>query len=75
MVPTRACKVFRLCGKGTYYKWKKIYDQEDVDGLGKKHPVAYNHPNKIKEEVIENVLFSPKQYQLGTWRLKGYLER
>jgi hypothetical protein len=38
--------------KATYYKWKKIFDKDGEEGLLKKHPVAYNHPNKIKEVVI-----------------------
>ncbi len=34
-----------------------------------------NHPNKIKEDVIDKVLMLRKEYQLGSWRIKLYLER
>ncbi|HEY9300128.1 MAG TPA: helix-turn-helix domain-containing protein, partial [Phormidium sp.] len=61
--------------KATYYKWKKIYDKDGEDGLLKKHPVAYNHPNRLKEEVIEKLLSLRKEYGLGSWRIKWYLER
>ena len=61
--------------KSTYYKWKKAFDKDGPLGLLRKHPVAYNHPNKIKEEVIEKILSLRKEYQLGSWRIKWYLER
>lgn len=61
--------------KSTYYKWKKAFDKEGPSGLLRKHPVAYNHPKKINEEVIDKVLTLRKEYQLGSWRIKWYLER
>jgi transposase InsO family protein/transposase-like protein len=70
----KALKEFNV-PKATYYKWKKIFDKDGADGPLKKHPVAYNHPNKIKEKVIEKVLSLRKEYQLGSWRIKWYLER
>ena len=70
----KALKEFKV-PKATYYKWKKIFDKDGAEGLLKKHPVAYNHPNKIKEDVIEQVLSLRKDYQLGSWRIKWYLER
>jgi hypothetical protein len=51
------------------------FDKDGTDGLLKKHPVAYNHPNKIKEEVIEGGLCLRKEYQLGSWRIKWYFKR
>lgn len=41
----------------------------------RKHLVAYNHPNKIKEDIIEKVLNLRNDYQLGSWNTKWYLER
>jgi len=61
--------------KSTFFKWKKAFDKDGVDGLLRKHPVAYNHPQKIKEDVIDKVLHLRKEHQLGSWRIKWYLER
>lgn len=61
--------------KSTYYKWKKAFDKDGEQGLLRKHPVAYNHPNKIKEDIIEKILSLRKEYLLGSWRIKWYLER
>jgi transposase len=61
--------------KSTFFKWKKAFDKDGADGLLRKHPVAYKHPGKIKEDVIDKVLFLRKAYQLGSWRIKWYLER
>jgi transposase len=41
----------------------------------RKQPIASNHPNKIKQDVIDKVLSLRKEYQLGSWRIKWYLER
>lgn len=41
----------------------------------RKHPIAYTHPNKIKEEIVDKVLALRKEHQLGSWRIKWYLER
>ena len=71
---TRTLADFKI-PKSTYYKWKKAFDKDGPLGLLRKHPVAYNHPNKIKEDVIEKVLSLRKEYQLGSWRIKWYLER
>jgi transposase InsO family protein len=41
----------------------------------RKHPIAYSQPNKIKEEFVDKVLALRKEHQLGSWRIKWYLER
>jgi transposase InsO family protein len=71
---TKALAEFHI-PRSSYYEWKKAFDKDGEKGLMRKHPVAYNHPNKIKEEIIEKVLSLRKEYQLGSWRIKWYLER
>lgn len=61
--------------RSTYYKWKSAFDKDGEKGLMRKHPVAHNHPNRIKEEVVDKVLSLRKEHQLGSWRIKWYLER
>jgi transposase len=70
----KTLKQFKI-PKSTYYKRKKAFDKGGENGLLRKHPVAYNHRNKIKEAVIEKILTLRKEYQLGSWRIKWYLER
>jgi transposase InsO family protein/transposase-like protein len=71
---SKALKEFKV-PKSTYYKWKKAFDKDGTSGLLRKHPIAYNHPSKIKEDVIDKVLLLRKDHQLGSWRIKWYLER
>jgi transposase len=71
---TKTLKDFKI-PKSTFYTWKKAFDKDGEIGLLRKHPIAYNHPNKIKEEIVEKVLALRKEYQLGSWRIKWYLER
>jgi transposase InsO family protein len=69
-----ALKIFHV-PKSTFYKWKKAYDKNGKDGLLRKYPIASNHPKKIKQEIIEKILSLRKEFQLGSWRIKWYLER
>lgn len=69
-----ALKVFNI-PKSTYYKWNKAFKKEGAAGLIRKSPVAYNHPNKIKQEIVDKVISLRKEFQLGSWRIKWYLER
>lgn len=70
---TKALREFRI-PKSTFYKWKKAFDADGEIGLLRKHPIAYTHPNKIKEEIVDKVLALRKEHQLGSWRIKWYLE-
>lgn len=71
---TKALREFKI-PKSTFYKWKKAFDADGEIGLLRKHPIAYTHPNKIKEEIVDKVLALRKEHQLGSWRIKWYLER
>ena len=71
---TKTLQQFKI-PKSTFYKWKKAYVKDGAEGLHRKHPVAYNHPGKIKEDVVDKVLHLRKEYGLGSWRIKWYLER
>jgi transposase InsO family protein len=71
---TKALKEFGI-NKSTFYKWKKAYEAEGPDGLIRKKPIARSHPKAIKPEVIDKVLDLRKHFQLGSWRIKWYLER
>lgn len=71
---TKACKSFNV-SKSSFYYWKKAYDKEGRAGLVRKKPIAYNHPGKLSQEVVDKILDLRKTYQLGSWRIKWYLER
>jgi hypothetical protein len=62
-------KLFRI-PVSTCFGWKKVYDKYGENGLLKKHPFPYNHPNQIKEDIIEKVLYLRRENQLGSWRIK-----
>ena len=61
--------------KSIYYQWKKRYELEGEDGLKRKKPIAYHHPNKIPQQIIEKVIELRNVYQLGSIRITWYLER
>lgn len=39
--------------RSTYYEWKKAFDKNGEKGLMRKHPVAYNHPDRIDLQAFE----------------------
>jgi len=68
------CEEFGV-SRSTFYQWKKKYDLEGEEGLKRKKPIAYHHPNKIHQEVIDKVIELRTTYQLGSIRISWYLER
>ncbi len=61
--------------KSTFHKWEKVFDKDGPEGLIRQHSIACTHPKKIKESVVDKVLHLRKEHQLGSWRIKCYLER
>jgi transposase InsO family protein len=70
----RTCRDFNIT-KSSFYKWKRAYNLNGKEGLRRKKPIAFNHPNKIAQEVVNKILELRKEYQLGPERIKWYLER
>jgi len=68
------CKEFGI-SKRTYYNWKIKFERDGPEGLKRQKPIAYNHPNKIPEVVVDKILELRKVYQLGPTRITWYLER
>ena len=61
--------------RSTFYEWKKKYELEGKDGLVRKKLIANNHPNKIRQPVIDKVIDLRENYQLGPIRISWYLIR
>jgi transposase InsO family protein len=71
---TKTCK--ELCiPRSTFYDWKKAYEMEGKKGLLRKKPVAHSHPRKLSESVVDQIVYLRNNYQLGSKRIKYYLER
>ena len=71
---TKACQEFSI-PRSPFYDWKKAYDKEGKAGLLRKKPIAKSHPRKIKQSVVDKIVYLRNTYQLGSWRIKYYLER
>ena len=71
---SKVCREFNI-PRSTFYNWRKRYDEEGPSGLYRKKPVAHSHPHKTPPEVIEKILEIRREYQMGAWRIKYYLER
>jgi transposase InsO family protein len=71
---SKVCREFNI-PRSTFYNWRKRYDEEGPSGLYRKKPVAHSHPRKTPPEVIEKILEIRREYQMGAWRIKYYLER
>jgi len=71
---TKACQEFNL-PRSTFYDWKIAFEKEGKAGFLRKKPIARNHPRKLKQNVVDKIIELRKTYQLGSWRIKYYLER
>lgn len=68
------CEIFQI-SKTTFYNWKKKYDHEGKKGLERKIRPYETYGNRIDSKTIELILKLRSEHQLGTWRIKWYLER
>ena len=68
-----ACSEFDM-PRSSFYDWKKAYDKEGKAGLLRKKPVARSHPRALKPSVVEKILYLRKTFQLGSKRIKYYLD-
>jgi transposase InsO family protein len=70
----KACEDFGI-PRSSFYDWKKAFGKEGEAGLLRKKPVAKSHPRKLKQSVVDKIVHLRRTYQLGSWRIKFYLER
>lgn len=70
----KACQEFGV-PRSSFYRWKKSYEKEGVEGLIRKKPIAKSHPRQLPPEVVEKILYLRRTYHLGPQRITWYLER
>lgn len=68
------CRYFGI-GQATFYRWKRRYDEEGLDGLERKRPVGKRWPNQLSDEIVEKILHLRRKYHLGPQRIQWYMER
>lgn len=71
---SKTCREFDVA-RSTFYEWKKRYEEEGRSGLYRKKPIAYHHPRKTPQSVINKILELRQLYQLGALRIVYYLKR
>ena len=69
-----ACREFGV-PRSSFYRWKKAYESEGIEGLIRKKPVARSHPKQIPPEYVEKILHLRTKYHLGPQRIAWYIER
>lgn len=72
--PTETCRDFEV-PSSTFFEWKKAFKRDGVAGLKRKKPIAFSHPSKVSQDVVDKVLYIRRSYQLGPERIMWYLER
>ena len=69
-----ACRELGV-SRASFYRWKKAYEKDGIEGLIRKKPVARSHPRQIPPEYVEKILHLRNKYHLGPQRIAWYLER
>ena len=70
----RACRDFDV-PRASFYRWKKVCEADEREGLLRKRPVARSHPRQIPPECVETILHLRTTCHLGPQRIAWYLER
>ena len=68
------CDIFKI-SKTTFYNWKNKYEKDGKQGLERKIRSYESYGNRISDKTIELILKLRKEHNLGTWRIKWYMER
>lgn len=68
------CEMFNV-SRSTYFNWKRKYEKDGAEGLLRKKREVDTYPNRINQKTVDLILDLRKEYKLGTWRIKWYLER
>ena len=71
---TQTCQDLGIA-RSSFYEWKNAFEREGKAGLLRKKPIPKNHPRKIKQSVIDKIIYLRSTYQLGAKRITYYLER
>jgi len=71
---SKTCREFDV-PRGSFYRWKNAFELEGKKGLRRKKPIAYSHPKKTPQNVIDLILDIRINYQLGPERIGWYLDR
>ncbi len=61
--------------KSTFYSWRRKYIAKGEAGLERKKRDPKTIHNRTPDQTVRLILKLRKEYQLGTWRIKWYLER
>jgi transposase InsO family protein len=69
-----ACRELGV-SRASFYRWRKAFEKDGIEGLIRKKPVARSHPRQIPPEYVEKILHLRKKYHLGPQRIAWYLER
>ena len=62
------CRYFGI-GRASFYRWKKMYDQDGQEGLVPGKPIGKRWPNQLPDEVVEKILHLRRKYHLGRHRI------
>jgi transposase len=61
--------------KTTFYNWKKKYSAQGEKGLIRSKRSYESYGNRISNQAIDLILKLRKEQNLGSWRIKWYMER
>lgn len=69
-----ACEIFGVT-KTTFHNWKNKYHKYGEEGLLRQKRSTDTYWNSTPQATVDLILKLRKEHQLGTWRIKWYLER
>jgi len=70
---SKAAVEFKTTRK-TVRKWVESYKKDNENGLRNKSRLNQKHPNKLSEDILEQIIQYRKRTQLGAYYIKDSLD-
>lgn len=70
----KTCRYYGL-SRNKFYKWKRRYEENGIDGLKDKSRAPKYMPHATKQEIVDQILYLRKNYHFGPFKMMMYLKR
>jgi len=68
------CRYYGIT-RQTFYKWRRRYEAEGVDGLRERSRRPHSSPSATKGEVVGKIIYLRSNYHFGPMKIAMYLKR
>ncbi|MFR9774297.1 helix-turn-helix domain-containing protein [Nocardia sp. SC052] len=68
------CRYYGI-SRNVFYRWKRRYEDEGLDGLKDRSSAPLHRPNVTQPEVVAKIIHLRQHYHFGPLKISMYLQR